>query len=596
MAQLNGKLPLFNWSLKKVLATETNSFNKAKIKILYMLLLFSMLKVAVALPAILQNNQHLQLIRVTVLFVIYAGLLKLLLTNKNYINTLTHILICLGILVIGTNIFVMTQHVNAITLQFVFMVSISGFYLLDLRSALLYSSIAALIVISYFFLFEGASLEMKFSSQEIPFTAGAIITALNFITLIGSHYLFHQAFRNNIAEKESLNNQLTEAVALANKNAQSKSDFLSTMSHELRTPLNSVIGMTEVLLHEAKDREQQKSLEYLRFSAQSLHTLINDILDFNKFDSNKIQLEKISVNLYTLAKNVCSGFEFQAKEKGLEIILKVDESIKVQNVITDPLRISQIIYNLIGNGIKFTNKGNITVSLSVSEMHEQTMKVNFVIEDTGIGISADKYEEIFEPFVQAASHTARRFGGTGLGLAIVKRLLSLFHSKIQLESVRGTGSKFYFGISFMLDTATDITSATTDIEQNELSGLKVLIAEDNRMNVFLMEKLAQRWNIELAVAENGKEVLQLLEGNIYDVILMDIYMPDMDGYETTKHIRNLPDKAKAEIPIIALSATALSELGEENIEAAGADDYVHKPFNAAELYGKLKKYMPVKPV
>lgn len=517
MTELNGRLPLFNWSLSKLLATETNSFNKAKIKILYLLLLFAMLKLAVAITAILKNDQQLQLIRAVVLFAVYAMLFKLMLTNKNYLNILAHALICIGILVIGTNIFIMAQHVNAITLQFVFMVSISSFYLLDLRYGLIYSSISALMVIVYLLLFEGASLQMKFTSQAIPFTAGAIVTVLNFITLIGSHYLFHQAIKNNIAEKESLNNQLQEAVALANKNAQSKSDFLSTMSHELRTPLNSVIGMTEVLQHEIKDIEQQKSLEYLRFSAQSLHTLINDILDFNRFDSNKIQLEKISVNLFSLVKNVCAGFEFQAKEKGLEIILKVDEAVKMQNVITDPLRISQIIYNLVGNGIKFTNKGNITLTLSVGEMQTQAMKVNFVVEDTGIGINADKYEEIFEPFVQAASHTARRFGGTGLGLAIVKRLLSLFDSNIQLESVRGKGSKFYFNINFKLDAATDITNTSIDVQQNELSGLKVLIAEDNRMNVFLMEKLAQRWNIELAVAENGKEVLKLLEDNIYDV-------------------------------------------------------------------------------
>jgi signal transduction histidine kinase/CheY-like chemotaxis protein len=554
-----------------------------------------MLKVAVIIPAILQEGQHLQLIRATVLLTVYAVLFKLVLINKKYINVYTHILIWIGIFVIGTNIFIMAQHVNAITLQFVFMISISGFYLLNLRFGLLYSSIAATMVITYLFLFEGASLQMKFSSQPITFTSGAIITVLNFITLIGSHYLFHQAIKNNIAEKELLNIQLIEAVALANKNAQSKSDFLSTMSHELRTPLNSVIGMTEILMHEIKAPEQKKSLEYLRFSAQSLHTLINDILDFNRFDSNKIQLEKVSVNLYTLAKNVCSGLEFQAKEKGLEIILKVDETIKVQNVITDPLRISQIIYNLIGNGIKFTNKGHVAVSLVITEIQEKTMRVNFVVTDTGIGINVNKHEDIFEPFVQATSHTARRFGGTGLGLAIVKRLLSLYDSDIKVKSLSGKGSTFYFDINFELDTATDIMNAEGMSQQNELKGLNVLIAEDNRINVFLMEKLAQRWNIELSVAENGKEVLKLLETYTYDLILMDIYMPEMDGYETTKRIRNLPNIAKAQIPIIALSATALSELG-ENIESIGVNDYVQKPFNAAELYSKLKKFISVSSV
>lgn len=589
MTESTGQLSFFNWSINKLLSTEVSSFNKAKIKILLIILLFSILKVAIAIPIMWHHAQYKQLTRASILFAIYFFLTKLILAKRLQVTQVTHILICVGLLVISSNIFIMAHHVNIVTLQFVFMLSISSFYLLSIRYGVLYSGIAMSIIIFYLFFVENATLQLNFSSEIITKDVGYIITVINFITILISHYLFHQAFQINIIEKELLNKKLQEAVELANKNAQSKANFLSTMSHELRTPLNSVIGMTEVLLHDTKEPDKKKNLEFLRFSAESLHTLINDILDFNKFDSNKVQLEKVSVNLYSLIKNICAGLEFQAKEKGLEIILIVDEAIKSQNVITDPLRITQIIYNLIGNGIKFTHKGSITVSLSMSELNHQHMKVRFSIVDTGIGISNEKHKEIFEPFVQATSTTARRFGGTGLGLAIVKQLLTLFKSTIHIESNIGKGSTFYFDINFSLDHSTEIVTNYNTVQQNEIVGLKVLIAEDNPINVYLIDILSKRWQLELDVAENGKEVLALFEANTYDVILMDIYMPDMDGYEASKKIRAYSDVQKSKIPIIAVSATAQSDLTED-IYSVGINDYVHKPFNALELYDKLKKY------
>jgi len=586
---LKESLPFFNWSLRKLLATETDSFNKARMKILYVFLLISIVKILVVLPAAWHSLQHIQLIRALLLLTANVALLKLMLTNKTNLTVVTHILVVMGLMIVGSNIYLVAQQVNILTLQFVFMIILSSFYLLEMKFSLLYSSISIMLVLGFLFLTGGNSLQLSISAQEIPFAAGITVTVLNFLTIVGAHYLYHQAFDINLAEKEQLNKQLQVAVEAANRNAQSKADFLSTMSHELRTPLNSVIGITDILLLNPCDAEQKKNLDILRFSAEGLRTLINDILDYNKFDSEKTQLEHISVNLFNLTSNICMGLELQAKEKGLEIFLQVEDALKTQNVFTDPMRITQVIYNLIGNGIKFTNKGFVKISLNVIEMHEKKITVRFTIEDTGIGISAEKHAEVFEPFTQETSHTARRYGGTGLGLTIVKKILTLFGSEIQLESVPGKGSKFYFDISFAPDNISASNQPEDEAEQNELAGMKILMAEDNPVNTMLVQKIAQRWNIELDTAENGTEVLKLLRHKQYDVILMDIHLPDMNGYEITKAIRNLPDKMKASTPVIALTATSQDDLN-NNLDAAIMNDYIIKPFNADELYNKLKKY------
>jgi signal transduction histidine kinase/ActR/RegA family two-component response regulator len=586
---LKESLPFFNWSLRKLLATESDSFNRARLKILYVFLLVSVLKIAVVLPAVWHSAQDIQIIRALFLLAANLTLFKIMLANRLSLAVVTHILIVIGMMVVGSNIYLVAQQVNIMTLQFVFMIILSSFYLLEMKYSLLYSSISISLVLGFLFLTGGNTLQMSITAQEIPFSAGMIITVLNFFTIIGAHYLYHQAFDINLAEKVSLNKQLQVAVEQANSNAQSKTVFLSTMSHELRTPLNSVIGMTHLLMQNPVSEEQKKNLEVLRFSAESLRILINDILDYNKFNSEKTELEQVSVNLFNLISNICSGLELQAKEKGLSIFMQVDDALKTQNVFTDPMRITQVIYNLVGNGIKFTNQGHIKVSLTITEQNEQRLKIHFAVQDTGIGISAEKHAEVFEPFIQESLHTARRYGGTGLGLTIVKRLLTLFGSEIHLESASGKGSKFYFDISFISDYSSVSLNGTENIVQrDELSGLRILIAEDNRLNLLLVEKLAQRWNIELHKAENSADVLQLLQTNAYDAILMDIHLPDMDGYEITKSIRNLPDKQKAATPVIALTATSLNELY-KNLDEAGINDYVMKPFNADELYNKLKK-------
>jgi CheY-like chemotaxis protein len=407
------------------------------------------------------------------------------------------------------------------------------------------------------------------------------------LTIVVAHFLYYQALSRNVVEKETLNKQLQKAVKEANLAVQSKADFLSTMSHELRTPLNSVIGMTQLLLNSPYSAEQSENLKIVNFSARNLHMLINDILDFNKMESDKLNLEAINVDLYALANDICSGMRFQAEEKGLDLVVNIDEAINTHLVVTDPTRLTQVIHNLLSNAIKFTPSGQVSLVLKVIERNPDSIRIHFSIADTGIGIDKQQQKLIFEAFTQASSSTTRNFGGTGLGLTIVKRLLKLFDSEISVTSTEGKGSEFFFDIQF--NTAgeiNDVVSIDRTIEY-DLKQLKVLVVEDNPINSLLIKKIFTNWNNHPEFAENGHEALEKLEIGIFDVILMDIHMPLLDGYATTKLIRNLPEISKSGIPIIALTASVSNDLYAK-IREAGMNDYINKPFNSDDLYKKLK--------
>jgi CheY-like chemotaxis protein/anti-sigma regulatory factor (Ser/Thr protein kinase) len=315
--------------------------------------------------------------------------------------------------------------------------------------------------------------------------------------------------------------------------------------------------------------------------------LINDILDFNKMESDKLTLEAINVDLYALANDICLGMRFQAEEKGLELVVRIDEAIKTHLLVTDPTRLTQILHNLLGNAIKFTHSGVVSLDLKVIECHSDSIEINFSVTDSGIGIDTQQQKLIFEAFIQASSSTTRNFGGTGLGLTIVKRLLKLFKSDIHVTSTVGKGSEFFFGILF--NTAgeiSDVESIDPKIEY-DLRQLKVLVVEDNPINSLLIKKIFSNWNNHPVFASNGYDALEKLKTGAFDVILMDIHMPLLDGYETTKLIRNLPDISRSGIPIIALTASVSNDLYLK-IREAGMNDYVNKPFNSDDLYKKLK--------
>ena len=583
---MNKYSSLFNWSLSKLLATETRSFNRARLKILFTILSFTLIKLVVVIPIAIYHNQPYQLERAAVMLVIGLLLLKYLLSNKNSTLIISQIIVWIGLFFVWSNIFFYRQAINVVTLQFVFTIIISSFYLLGTRPGIIYSVLST-IPIALYMVFGPKLVLSAISPTELASPGFEIIVILNLVTFVIINYLYHEAFRLNMSEKESLNNKLENAVKDANRASESKSDFLSTMSHELRTPLNSVIGMTQLLLEDSHSKEQAENLKILKFSAVNLHSLINDILDFNKLGADKLKLEAISVNIASLMHDICAGLRLQAKEKALRLVLKIDDAIKDKCVITDPTRITQIISNLAGNAIKFTSKGSVTVSLKVLSIDSEDLNIRFSVVDTGIGIDSDKQEAIFEPFMQASTSTTRNFGGTGLGLAIVKRLLMLFNSSINLESTSGSGSKFFFDISFKRDTEVPAVEKPFT-EEFDLRQLRILVAEDNPMNRLLLKKVLSKWNNEPEFAMNGQEAVQKLSSGTFDVVLMDIHMPVMDGYEATKVIRGMADLQKSAIPVIALTASVSNNLNEK-IKEAGMNDYIYKPFDSKELYTKLKK-------
>lgn len=575
------KLPFFNWSLKKVLDTEQSDFNKAKIKIIYLILLMSLTKAVLVSFLTYNYPSNLQFYRAIGAGVVYILFLKILLIDKNYREFLTHAMLVIGVLLI-TSISIFSQKtINTINAQFIFTGIISGFYLLNIRWGLFYSSLIITISTGILSL-KTIGILPTFESTELPFPINILLIVINFITLVYSTYLYNQAFMNNIKEKERLNEQLRLAAIEANRLAQSKSDFLSTMSHELRTPLNAVIGITDLLLKSKYDKEQEENLNILRFSGISLRTLINNVLDFNKLDVDKLKLEPVAVNLYSLINHIYLGLKTNAKEKNIEFKINIDQDLQSQYIYTDSTRLSQILFNLIGNSIKYTHNGSINIDINILESTDQTIKIKFAVSDTGIGIAEDKLDTIFEPFVQVSDSN---IGGTGLGLPIVKRIITLFDSEIKVKSRLGEGSTFSFEINF--EKAHNIVNESETLNQyQDLIDKKILIAEDNTVNIFLIRKICQKWKVDYTIVENGLDAYNAVLSNDYDIILMDINMPVMDGYESSKLIRRIADHKKSNIKIIALTATT-DETVDKAILEAGINDLVLKPYDTDFLYQKL---------
>ena len=583
---MKSRLPIFNWSLAKLLLTEPDNLKKARISIIFTVIIFSLVKLIVAIPVGLSNEQNLQVIRETVFLVAFILMLKILLIDRRYAGKVGVVMIWIALSLIWSNAFVTARAINIATIQVVVTLILSSFYLLHWRWAMVYSLLGLLPVIILIIVGDGLQLS-RFDKEELASPAYEIIVILNFLTILVVHFLYYQALNRNVLEMETLNKQLQEAVSDANLALQSKADFLSTMSHELRTPLNSVIGITQLLLKSPYSAEQSEDLKIVNFSAKNLHMLINDILDFNKMESDKLILEAINVDLYALANDICSCMRFQAEEKGLKLEVRIDEAIKTQLLVTDPTRLTQVLHNLLGNAIKFTPSGVVSLDLRVIERHPDSIKINFSVSDSGIGIDPQQQKFIFEAFTQASSSTTRNYGGTGLGLTIVKRLLKLFESDIHVRSTVGKGSEFFFEILF--NTAgeiSDMESTDPKIEY-DLKQLKVLVVEDNPINSLLIKKIFSNWNNYPEIASNGYDALEKLKTGVFDVILMDIHMPVLDGYATSKLIRDLPDITKSGIPIIALTASVSNDLYLK-IQEAGMNDYINKPFNSHDLYKKLK--------
>ncbi|MEP2056225.1 hybrid sensor histidine kinase/response regulator [Maribacter litoralis] len=363
---------------------------------------------------------------------------------------------------------------------------------------------------------------------------------------------------------------------------EAKTNFLSTVSHELRTPLYAVTGLTHLLLEENPEEHQKEHLKALKFSGDYLLNFINDILHINKIDANKLEPLNMEFNLKKVINEVINSLGQSAKSNNTTLILEYDQDIP-SHLLSDPLKLSQIFMNLIGNAIKFTKGGEVKVISKLLNKNQDEVTIYFEVKDNGIGISKEKQKSIFEGFEQGSIQINREYGGTGLGLTIVKSLLGLFNSQIELESNLGQGSSFFFEIKMKsIDDLTEDVSFEITPKDYDFKGLHLLIVEDNKINQVITKKMLTKRDMTSDIANNGHEAVDLAKENVYDAILMDIHMPGISGEEATIEIR----KFNQETPIIALTAISLDD-SLESFYAAGCNDVVTKPFKPDIFYQKI---------
>jgi CheY-like chemotaxis protein/nitrogen-specific signal transduction histidine kinase len=390
----------------------------------------------------------------------------------------------------------------------------------------------------------------------------------------------------DITEKNEILSELQVAKNKAEESAHIKSQFLSHMSHELRTPLNGIIGSSNLLLQDIFLPAQKEQLEILKFSSEHMLSLINDILDLSKLEADRIQLEKAVVDIPRLINSISSPFIKQAEEKGILFKVKVDADLK-RAVLADPTRLNQVLTNLLSNALKFTSKGSVKLEVKGISVKSDSNTIQFSVTDTGIGIGEDKRKQIFEQFTQADVKTTRKYGGTGLGLTISQKLVRLMGGDIVVESKYHKGSRFSFEITLPVHNSRkkihlNEFGAETLNGNQRLKGYKVLIAEDNPVNMIIASKFLDKWGVSYEKARNGLEAVSLFGKNNFDLVLMDLEMPEMDGYGALNAIREInPD-----IPAIAFTAAVFDNMKESLLES-GFNDYIQKPFKPLERQVKI---------
>ncbi len=399
-----------------------------------------------------------------------------------------------------------------------------------------------------------------------------------FTLLMGGVYMGIVINMHMLTERKLLN--VMQGFEKANK---AKSVFLSNMSHELRTPLNGIIGTTNLLMHETATSSQKKYYDVLMHTSDHMLHLINHILDFSKINEAKINLDRNIFNLKHALIKLCRVYVAQDIKENVSFKFEIDPALD-KEIISDDLRIKQVLFNLLSNAFKFTKAGTITLKAILINTTDDKMTVRFSVKDTGIGIKPEQIEKIFESFEQADNSTTRNFGGTGLGLSISKQLVGLFGSNLQVESEYQKGSTFWFDANLEINK-TITALQVEEVNTKNLNGVKILVAEDNKVNRMVLLTFLKKWNVQFAETVNGLEALEEFSKATYDLILMDLEMPEMDGYTAIKEIR----KIDSTIPVIAFTAALYDNMAAD-LKNKGFDDYLHKPFNPKDLYNKISQY------
>ena len=397
-------------------------------------------------------------------------------------------------------------------------------------------------------------------------------------------------FSQDITEQVKIEKELRKTKKNIEDSANAKEFFLANMSHEIRTPLTGLLGITNLLSSTQLNEQQKKYTSLITSSANVLLSIVNDILDIEKISSGKFELEHIPFKLEEKVLSTVQSFQFKAEEKNLMLSFKsnvADDLI----VIGDPSRLGQVLNNLLSNALKFTTTGGIYVSVYYFKNAAKSTVLEFEVSDTGIGIKPERQADIFNPFVQASSDASRKFGGTGLGLSICKELIEMHGGSISLKSELNVGTTFTFLIPYDKGDGTMLSLETAgDMDYKSMQGMSILVAEDWELNQFLVQHILESWGCKVKTVKDGQEALDAVKAGDFDLVLMDIHMPEMDGITSTRKIRNLKDKVRAEVPIIGLTANAL-KADQQSYLAAGMNDCVTKPYTEEKLYHVMSKIL-----
>lgn len=389
------------------------------------------------------------------------------------------------------------------------------------------------------------------------------------------------AIHFDITHRKKIEAALEQAREEAEASLKSKELFLANISHEIRTPMNAILGMSRLMNETVLDETQKQYNSAIQTSADGLMVIINDVLDMSKIKSGKFTVENISFNIDQVLDALRRSLTFKAEEKGIYLHCERDANIH-PFLIGDPTRLGQVLTNLASNAVKFTEKGGVEIKVALEQSLQNADRIRFSVIDTGVGIDKANLQAIFESFTQEDETITRKFGGTGLGLAISRQLVGIFGGELEVESVKNEGSTF----SFVLDLEYGESFETEEVKvigEKDLSDCRILLVEDNEINSYLAITILKKWSAIVDTAENGKVAIDRLMSNEYDVVLMDMQMPEMDGVQATAHIRNV---MKLDVPIIALTANAVKGEKAKCIEA-GMNDYISKPFEPDELFSKI---------
>jgi PAS domain S-box-containing protein len=396
----------------------------------------------------------------------------------------------------------------------------------------------------------------------------------------------------NISDRRQYERELVIARKRAEAAARAKADFLSMMSHEIRTPMGAIVGVAALLKETELSPPQQRYVRILESSSQALLDLLNNILDFSRIEAGKAALVEQPFDVRDLFYDTLYALNVKAEAKHLDMRLELDEQLP-ERVVGDRIKIGQVLTNLVSNAIKFTERGRITVTVQATKRAGDVVTLEIGVRDTGIGIAADRLQAIFEEFTQAEADTSAKYGGTGLGLAISRKVLELYQTRMNVESTLGEGSRFWFELRLPVAPAGSVVlddGPVAQAPQHSLKGKRALVVDDHEVNRVILSRILARWDIDVELANDGREAVEKARAGHFDFILMDLRMPAMDGYEATRLLRASLDARLAKIPIIAVSASARVGV-EERVEDAGLTCFLGKPFLPEQLWALLAKHV-----